>query len=159
LARLRHFGKQLHQPLDFSNQEENNHATGTPNYALCNILVDPSETLILGDGGYGIPPSPPNPYPPPSERESSDEGSSSSEQSQNSNNSQTSAQMNNQNNTARPWLDQYVVAIPKTQHPLPNHTEKWLPKFDPDSKQSAEDHIKKFMLVFRLRNVEHEDVV
>jgi hypothetical protein len=42
---------------------------------------------------------------------------------------------------------------------LPKNPEKWLPKFDPDSKQIAEDHIKKFMLAIRLCNVEHEDVV
>jgi hypothetical protein len=51
------------------------------------------------------------------------------------------------------------VAIPGPQHPLPKHPEKWLPKFDPDSKQIVEDHIKKFMLAIRLRSVEHEDVV
>jgi hypothetical protein len=67
--------------------------------------------------------------------------------------------MENQNNPARPWLDQDVVVVPRPQHPLPKHLEKWLPKFDPDSKQSAEDHIKKFMLAIRLRSVEHEDVV
>jgi hypothetical protein len=67
--------------------------------------------------------------------------------------------MANKNNLARPWLDQDVVAIPGPQHPLPKHLEKWLTKFDTDSKQIAEDHIKKFMLDIRLRNIEHEDVV
>ena len=67
--------------------------------------------------------------------------------------------MAKQNNPARPWLDQDVVVVPGAQHPLPKHLEKWFPKFDPDSKQIAEDHIKKFMLAIRLRNVEHEDVV
>jgi hypothetical protein len=67
--------------------------------------------------------------------------------------------MANQNNPARPWLDQDAVAIPGPQHPLPKHLEKWLPKFDPDSKQITEDHIKKFMLAIRLRSVKHEDVV
>jgi hypothetical protein len=61
--------------------------------------------------------------------------------------------MANQNNPARPWLDQDVVAVPGAQHPLPKHPEKWIPKFDPDSKQIAEDHIKKFMLAIRLCNV------
>jgi ribonuclease HI len=68
-------------------------------------------------------------------------------------------QQANQNNPARPWLDQDVVAVPGPQHPLPKHPEKWLTKFDPDSKRTAEDHIMKFMLDIRLRNVEHEDVV
>jgi len=67
--------------------------------------------------------------------------------------------MDNQNNIAKPWLDQDVVVVLGPQHPLPKHLEKWLPKFDHDSKQSVEYHIKKFMLVFRLRNVAHEDVV
>jgi hypothetical protein len=67
--------------------------------------------------------------------------------------------MENQNNPARPWLDQDAVVVPGAQHPLPKHPEKWLPKFDPDSKQIAKDHIKKFMLAIRLCNVEHEDVV
>ena len=51
------------------------------------------------------------------------------------------------------------MAILGPQHPLPKHPEKWLPKFNPDSKQVVEDHIKKFMLAIRLRNVEHKDVV
>jgi hypothetical protein len=58
--------------------------------------------------------------------------------------------MENQNNPARPWLDQDVVVVPRPQHPLPKHLEKWLPKFDLDSKKSTEDHIKKFMLAIRL---------
>jgi hypothetical protein len=58
--------------------------------------------------------------------------------------------MENQNNLGKPWLDQDVVAVPRQQHPLPKHPEKWIPKFDPDLKQSTEEHIKKFMLVVRL---------
>jgi hypothetical protein len=65
LARLRWFGEQLHQPLYFSNQQEDTLAIGTPNYALCDIIIDSFEVLILGVGGYRFPPSPPNPYPPP----------------------------------------------------------------------------------------------
>jgi hypothetical protein len=67
--------------------------------------------------------------------------------------------MENQNNPSIPWLDQDVVDVPGPQHPLPKHPKKWLPKFDPDSKQSAEDHIKKFMLAIRIRIVQHKDVV
>jgi hypothetical protein len=44
-------------------------------------------------------------------------------------------------------------------HPLPKHPEKFLPKFDLDKKEYVDDHIKKFMLVVRLMNVEHEYVV
>jgi hypothetical protein len=67
--------------------------------------------------------------------------------------------MENQNNLVRPSLDQDVMVVPGPQHPFPKHPEKWLPKFDLDSKQSAEDHIKKFRLEIRLWNVEHEYVV
>lgn len=65
----------------------------------------------------------------------------------------------NENNPARPWLDQDVMAIPGPQQPLPKHPKKWLPKFDLNPKQSVEDHIKKFMLDVRLRNVKDEDVM
>jgi hypothetical protein len=157
VARLRQFGEQLHRPIDFSNQQEDTLANGTPNYALRDILTNPSGVLILGVGGFGIPPSPPNPSPCPSKGESFDEDSSSFEQSQTSNNSKTLTQIANQNNNARPWLDQDVVVIPGPQHPLPKHLEKWLPKFDPDSRKSTEDHIKFFMLVVRVINVEHEN--
>jgi hypothetical protein len=81
LDRLRQFGEKLHRPLDFSNQEEDILAIGTPNYALRDILVDPSEALILGVGGSGLPPSPPDPSPLPLGGESSDEDNSSSESS------------------------------------------------------------------------------
>jgi hypothetical protein len=109
-------------------------------------------------GGSRIPPSPP-PSPPPSSPSSSGGDSSSDEGNPPSRPPTPTTPMANQNNPARPWLDQDVVAVPGPQHPLPKHPEKWLTKFDPDSKQIAEDHIKKFMLDIRIRNVEHEDVV
>jgi hypothetical protein len=105
-------------------------------------------------GGFGIPPSPP-----PSSSSSSRGDSSSDEGNSPSQPSTPTTPMENQNNLARPWLDQDVVVVPGAQHPLPKHPEKWIPKFDPDSKQIVEDHMKKFMLAIRLRNVEHEDVV
>jgi hypothetical protein len=67
--------------------------------------------------------------------------------------------MENQNNPARSWLNQDVLVVPRPQHPLLKHLEKWLPKLDPDSKKSTEDHIKKIVLAIRLWSVEHEDVV
>ena len=134
MARLKQLGDQLHQPLKFSGQQENLLVTSTPNYTLHGIFVNLSETLILGVGGFGPPRSPPNPYPPPSGREYFDKEISSFEQSQTSNNSHTSAQMTNQNNLAKPWLDQDVVVVSGPQHPLPKHPEKFLPNFDPDSK-------------------------
>jgi len=44
-------------------------------------------------------------------------------------------------------------------HPLPKHPEKFLPKFDLDKKDYVDDHIKKFMLLFRLMNVDQKYVV
>jgi hypothetical protein len=156
LSHIRQPGRQLNQPLDFTNLQEQLQGTGLPRNTLGDNITNPVEALILGAGGSGIPPSPPGSSPPSSGGESSDEGSSSSEPSQPST---PPTPMENQNNPARPWLDQDVVVVPGPQHPLPKHPEKWLPKFDPDSKQSAEDHIKKFMLVVRLQSVEHEDVM
>jgi hypothetical protein len=145
-ARLRQPNRPLDQPLDFSDIREQLGGT--------NLTVNPSDpTLNPAAGGSGIPPSPPPSSPSSSGGDSSDEGSSPSQPST------PTTPMENQNNPARPWLDQDVVVVPGAQHPLPKHPEKWLPKFDPDSKQIVEDHIKKFMLAIRLRNVEHEDVV
>ena len=62
-------------------------------------------------------------------------------------------------NANMPWLAQDAVAVPGVQHPLPKHPEKLLPKFNPELKEPAEYHVKKFMLAVRLLDVEHEDVV
>jgi hypothetical protein len=122
-------------------------------------LVDPSKPLILGIGGFVLPPSPPHPSPPASGGESFDQDSSSYESSQTSNTSQNPALMANQNNPTRPCLDQDVVVVLGPKHTLPKNPKKWSPKFDPDSKQSTEDHIKKSLLVVRLKNFEHKDVI
>jgi hypothetical protein len=89
--------------------------------------IDPKTNPAAG--GSGIPPSPP-----PSSPSSSGGDSSSDEGKPPSQPSTPNSPMENQNNPARPWLDQDAVAVPGTQHPLPKHPEKWLPKFDPDSK-------------------------
>jgi hypothetical protein len=147
LASLRRPNRPWGQPLDFSDIREQ--------LGDINPTVNPTDPdTNPAAGGSGIPPSPP-----PSSPSSSGGDSSSDEGNSPSRPSTPTTPMENQNNPARPWLDQDVVAVPGAQHPLPKHPEKWLPKFDPDSKQIAEDHIKKFMLAIRLRNVEHEDVV
>lgn len=51
------------------------------------------------------------------------------------------------------------MAIPRLVHPLPKHTEKVLPIFNPDEKKSVEDHVKQFITKVKLLNVRHEDVV
>jgi hypothetical protein len=147
LASLRRPNRLWGQPLDFYDIREQ---LGDTNLAV--NPIDPNLNPVTG--GSEIPPSPPPSYPSSSGGDSlSDEGNSPSQPST------PTTPMANQNNPARPWLDQDVVAVPGAQHPLPKHLEKWLPKFDPDSKQIAEDHIKNFMLAIRLCNVEHEDVV
>ena len=49
--------------------------------------------------------------------------------------------------------------MPRLQHNLPKHPDKLLPKFDPDDKGLAENHIDKFILVVQTMNFQHEDVV
>jgi hypothetical protein len=143
---LRQPKRPLDQPLDFYDIREQ--------LGGSNLTVNPTDpNLNTAAGGSGIPPSPPPSSPSSSGGDSSDEGSSPSHPST------PTTPMENQNNPTRPWLDQDAVVVPRAQHPLPKNPEKWLPKFDPDSKQIAEDHIKKFMLSIRLRNVEHEDIV
>jgi ribonuclease HI/transposase InsO family protein len=147
-ASLRQPHRPWSQPLDFSEVRDQ--------LGDIDTTVNPTDSNPVA-GGSGIPPSPP-PSPPPSSPSSGGD-SSSDEGNPPSRPPTPTTPMANQNNPARPWLDQDAVAVPGPQHPLPKHPEKWLTKFDPDSKRTAEDHIMKFMLDIRLRNVEHEDVV
>jgi hypothetical protein len=150
-ASLRQPHRPWSQPLDFSEVREQ--------LGDLDLTVNPTDSNTNpAAGGSGIPPSPPHSSP-PSSPSSSGGDSSSDEGNPPSRPPTPTTPMANQNNPARPWLDQDVVAIPGPQHPFPKHPEKWLTKFDPDSKRTAEDHIMKFMLNIRLRNVEHEDVV
>jgi hypothetical protein len=56
---------------------------------------------------------------------------------------------NNQgNNIATPCLDQDVVVVLGSQHPLPRNPKKFLPKYDPDSNEPTDDHIEFFMIAF-----------
>jgi hypothetical protein len=145
-ASLRQPNRLWGQPLDFSKVREH-----LGDIDLTVSPTDPNTNPVVG--GSGIPPSPPPSSPSSFGGDSSNEGNSPSQPST------PHSPMENQNNPARPWLDQDVVAVPGAQHPLPKHPEKWILKFDPDSKQIAEDRIKKFMLAIRLHNFEHEDVV
>jgi hypothetical protein len=150
-ASLRQPHRSWSQPLDFSEVREQ--------LGDIDPTVNPTDSNTNPTtGGSGIPHSPP-PSPPPSSPSSSGGDSSSDEGNPPSRPPTPTTPMANQNNPARPWLDQDAVAVLRPQHPLPKHPEKWLTKFDPDSKQIAEDHIKKFMLDIRLCNVEHEYVV
>lgn len=66
---------------------------------------------------------------------------------------------NNNNDNLQPWLLHDGLAIPGRQHHLRKHPEKLLPRFNPDSKEPAEDHIQKFLLANRLLSVQVENVV
>jgi hypothetical protein len=59
----------------------------------------------------------------------------------------------------QPWLVGDVVVIPGQVHNLPRHSKKLLPKYDPETSGSPEDHIKKLILTIRLMSVQHEDLV
>jgi hypothetical protein len=39
----------------------------------------------------------------------------------------------------QPWLVPDAVIVPRILHDMPRHPEKFLPKFDPDRKDSVED--------------------
>lgn len=53
----------------------------------------------------------------------------------------------NPNANQKPWLLHDALAIPGRQHHLPKHPEKRFPRFNPDSKESVEYHIQKFLRV------------
>jgi hypothetical protein len=59
----------------------------------------------------------------------------------------------------QPWLVPDAVSIQGIVHDMPKHTENFLPKFDPDRKDSVEEHVKKFLLSIRLQIIRHKDVV
>jgi hypothetical protein len=114
LARLSQPNRPWGQPLDFSDIREQLGDT--------NLAVNPSDpNLNPAAGGSGIPPSPPPSSPSSSGGDSSDEGSSPSQPST------PTTPMANQNNPARPWLDQDAVAVPGAQHPLPKHWRNGFP--------------------------------
>jgi hypothetical protein len=59
----------------------------------------------------------------------------------------------------QPWLSGDSVAIPGQINNLPRYPKSFLPKYDPETSGLPEDHIKKFILMIRLMNIQHEDVV
>jgi hypothetical protein len=52
-----------------------------------------------------------------------------------------------------------AMAIPRRIHNLPHHPEKLLPKYNHETLGLPEDHIKKSIHMFRLMNIQYEDVV
>lgn len=66
---------------------------------------------------------------------------------------------NNHNDNQQPWLLRDSLAILGRKHHLPKHWEKLFLRFNLDSKESAKDHIQKFMLASRLMSIQAEDVV
>ena len=100
LAHLRKPNRPWGQPLDFSDIREQ--------LGDINLNVNPIDPITNpAAGGFGIPPSPP-----PSSPSSSGGDSSSDEGNPPSHPSTPTTPMENQNNPARPWLDQDVVVAP-----------------------------------------------
>ena len=125
-----------------------------------NTQTNTARRLIVG-GGFDQPSSPPE-SPPDSPRPSNSESSSSSERSPMVGNVLVGGGGNpppNPPNPQLPWLRTTVVAVPGVQHPLPKHSDKLLPKFNPDDKQPAKVHVDKFMFLVQTLNVQHEDVI
>ena len=60
---------------------------------------------------------------------------------------------NNNNDNLQPWLLHDTLTIPGRQHCLPKHPKKLLPRYNPNSKESAEDDIQKFLLANCLMSV------
>ena len=58
----------------------------------------------------------------------------------------------------RPWTNLGAVLI-ANPNPLPDHPEKWLPKYNLDDGLPGEEHINNFMLAMNLNGVSHEDIV
>jgi len=53
----------------------------------------------------------------------------------------------------KPWRTLGAVNVPGKQHDLHKNIDKWLPNFNPESKETPDDHINKFVLAVNLRNV------
>jgi hypothetical protein len=58
-----------------------------------------------------------------------------------------------------PWRTLGAVNVPRNRHDLPKNLDKWLSKFNSESKEIPDDHINKIMLDVNLRDVEHEGIV
>jgi hypothetical protein len=52
-----------------------------------------------------------------------------------------------------------VVDLPRIQHEIPKHPEKFLPTFDPEKNDSFENYIKNILSVVRLQIIHHDDFV
>ena len=107
------------------------------------------------EDGFDQPPSPPE-SPPNSPIPSNSGSSSSSERSPMAGNMPGGGGGNpppNPPNPQLPWLITAIVVVLEVQHPLPKHSDKLLPKFNPDDKEPAVVHVDKFMLVVQTLNV------
>jgi len=67
--------------------------------------------------------------------------------------------MENNQNKNQPWLSKDDVAFLGKKHNLHKHLEKPLPKYDLYLSRPLEYHIKNFILVIKLMNIELEDVL
>ena len=116
---------------------------------------------LIAGGSFDQPPSPPE-SPPDSPRPSDSGISSSSERSPMAGNVPVGGGSNpppNPPNPQLPWIRTTTVVVLGIQYPSHKHSDKLLPKFNPDDKEPAEVHVDKFMLAVQTLNVQHEYVV
>ena len=137
-------------------------ADSTPRYQIRSHQRQTTQTntarRLTSVGSFDQPPSPPE-SPPDSPRSSNSRSSSGCERSPIVGNVPVGGGANPPPNPQLPWLRMAAIAVLGVQHPLPKHSDKLLPKFNPDDKEPTEVHVDKFMLADKTMNVQHEDVV
>jgi hypothetical protein len=110
-----------------------------------------------------IPETPAGNYSEPNDFESDEEGFNSDRSASGSDemedNNYHNEERGNPPQNNQPWLARDALEILGRVHNLPQHPEKLLPNFDPETSGLPEDHIKKFILAIRWMNVQHEDIV
>ena len=120
----------------------------TPSYQARSLHRETARTntaiRLTSVGGFDQPPSPPE-SPPDSPRSSNSGSSSDSEGIPMAGNIPVGGGGNPPPNPQLPWLRITTVVVPGVQYPLPKHSDKLLPKFNPDNKELAEVHVNKFM--------------
>ena len=131
-------------------------ADSSPRYQIRSHQRQTTQTntarRLTSVGGFDQPPSPPE-SPPDIPRSSNSGSSSDSKRSPMAGNVPVGGGANPPPNPQLPWLRTTVAAVPGVQHPLPKHSDKLLPKFNPDDKEPAEVHVDKFMLAVQTMNV------
>jgi len=56
------------------------------------------------------------------------------------------------------WRSKHIIVVPIQLHDLPRHHENIITKFDPNKKESIEEHLLKYTSALEALHVENEDV-